>query len=75
MGEMFAYVTVFVVVVVVVVVVFVFCFVNPIIEVGIFRLRGWCMLGVFLLPAFRQTDRDRERQREEGTGMSGEAHL
>ena len=27
-------------------------FSNPTIEVVTFRLRGWCMLGVFLLPAF-----------------------
>ena len=27
-------------------------FVHPTIEVVTFRLRGWCMLGVFLLPAF-----------------------
>ena len=27
-------------------------FFNPIIEVATFRLRGWCMLDVFLLPAF-----------------------
>ena len=25
---------------------------NPTFEVVTFRLRGWCMLGVFLLPAF-----------------------
>ena len=25
---------------------------NPTTEVVTFRLRGWCMLGVFLLPAF-----------------------
>ena len=25
---------------------------DPTIEVVIFRLRGWCMLGVLLLPAF-----------------------
>ena len=25
---------------------------NPTIEVVTFRLHGWCMLGVFLLPAF-----------------------
>ena len=25
---------------------------NPTIEIVTFRLRGWCMLGVFLLPAF-----------------------
>ena len=36
LGEIFAYVTVF----------------NPAIEVVTFCLRGWCMLGVFLLPAF-----------------------
>ena len=36
LGEIFAYVTAF----------------NPTIEVFTFRLRGWCMLGVFLLPAF-----------------------
>ena len=27
-------------------------FLNPTIEVVTFRLRGWCTLGVFLLPAF-----------------------
>ena len=27
-------------------------FLNPTIEVVTFRLRGWCILGVFLLPAF-----------------------
>ena len=27
-------------------------FFNPTIEVVTFRLRGWCMLGVYLLPAF-----------------------
>ena len=31
---------------------FFFFFLIPTIEVVIFRLRGWCMLGVFLLPAF-----------------------
>ena len=36
LGEIFAHVTVF----------------NPSIEVVPFRLCGWCMLGVFLLPAF-----------------------
>ena len=39
-GETFVYVTVFVL------------FLNPAIEVVTFRLRGWCMLGVFLSPAF-----------------------
>ena len=37
LGEIFAYVTVFV---------------NLTIEVVTFRLRGYCMLGVFLLPSF-----------------------
>ena len=27
-------------------------FFNPTIKVVTFRLRGWCVLGVFLLPAF-----------------------
>ena len=38
LGEIFAYVTV--------------VFFNPTIEVVTFRLRGWCMLGVFLLVVF-----------------------
>ena len=38
LSEIFAYVTVF--------------FFNPTIEVVTLRLRGWCILGVFLLPAF-----------------------
>ena len=42
MGEIFAYVTVLVFL-------FVYFFFNPTIEVVSFRLRGWCMLGVFLL--------------------------
>ena len=29
-----------------------YCFLNPIIEEVTFCLHGWCMLGVFLLPAF-----------------------
>ena len=36
LGEIFAYVTVF----------------SPFIDVVTFHLRGWCMLGVFLLPTF-----------------------
>ena len=35
-------------------------FFNPTIKVVTFRLRGWCLLGVFLLPAF--TCRGHERQ-------------
>ena len=38
LGEIFGYVTVF--------------FKNPTIKVVTFRLRGWCVLGMFLLPAF-----------------------
>ena len=38
LGEIFAYVTIF--------------FFHPTMEVVTFRLCGWCMLGVFLLPAF-----------------------
>ena len=35
------------------------CF-NPTIEVVTFRLRGWCMLGVFLLPAFTPPKHERQ---------------
>ena len=31
---------------------FLFFFLNPTIEVVTFRLRGWCMLDVILLPVF-----------------------
>ena len=41
LGENFAYVTAFF-----------FFFFNPTIMVVTFRLRGWCMLGVFLSQAF-----------------------
>ena len=34
-------------------------FFNPTIEVVTFRLRGWCMLGVFLLPAFTRLGHER----------------
>ena len=43
LGEIFAYVTVF----------------NPTIKVVTFRLRGWCVLGVFLLPAFTHLGHER----------------
>ena len=46
LGEIFAYVTVFLFAG------FFFFFFNPTIEVVTFRLCGWCMLGVVLLPAF-----------------------
>ena len=49
MGEIFAYVTGFLLVCFVL-----FCFLNPTIEVVTFCLRGWCMLGVFLLLAFNR---------------------
>ena len=44
LGEIFAYVTVF----------------NPTIEVVTFRLREWCMLGVFLLPALIRPGHERQ---------------
>ena len=37
LGEIFAYVTIFF---------------NPTIKIVTFRFCGWCILGVFLLPAF-----------------------
>ena len=46
LGEIFAYVTVF--------------FKNPTIKVVTFRLRGWCVLGVFLLPAFTRLGHERQ---------------
>ena len=44
LGEILAYVTVY----------------NPKIKVVTFRLRGWCMLGVFLLPAFTHLGHERQ---------------
>ena len=35
-------------------------FFNPTIKVVTFRLRGWCMLGVFLLPAFTRLGHERQ---------------
>ena len=35
-----------------------FFFNNPTIELITFRLRGWCVLGVFLLPAFTYLEHD-----------------
>ena len=35
-------------------------FFNPTIEVVTFRLRGWCVLGVFLLPAFTRLGHERQ---------------
>ena len=32
---------------------------NPTIQVVTFRLRGWCMVGVFLLPAFTHQGHER----------------
>ena len=37
-----------------------FVFFNPAIEVVTFRLRGWCMLCVFLLPAFNHLRHGRQ---------------
>ena len=50
MGEIFAYVTFF----------FFFFFLNQTIEVVTFRIRGWCMLGVFLLSAFTRLGHERQ---------------
>ena len=44
LGEIFACVTIF----------------NPTIKVVTFRLRGWCVLGVFLLPAFTRLGHERQ---------------
>ena len=44
LGEIFAYVTVF----------------NPTIKIVTFRLHGWCVLGVFLLPAFTRLGHERQ---------------
>ena len=46
-GEIFAYVTVF-------------FFYNPTIKVVPFRLRGWFVLGVYLLPAFTRLGHERQ---------------
>ena len=46
LGEIFAYVTVF--------------FFNPTIKVVTFLLREWCVLGVFLLPAFTCLGHERQ---------------
>ena len=35
-------------------------FFNPTIKVGTFRLGGWCVLGVFLLPAFTRLGHGRQ---------------
>ena len=35
-------------------------FCNPTIEVVTFRLRGWCMLGVCLLPVFTRPGYERQ---------------
>ena len=35
-------------------------FFNPTIKVVTFRLCGWCMLGVFLLPAFTHLGHERQ---------------
>ena len=39
---------------------FCFFFFNPTIKVVTFRLRGWCVLGVFLLPAFTRLGHERQ---------------
>ena len=46
-------------------------FANPTIEVVTFRLRGWCMLGVFLLPAFTRLGHERQDLMSTCDGMHG----
>ena len=53
LGEIFAYATVFRFV-------FFLFFFNPTIEVITFRLRGWCMLGIILLPVFTRLGHERQ---------------
>ena len=35
-------------------------FFNPTLKVVTFRLRGWCVLGVSLLPAFTRLEHERQ---------------
>ena len=51
LGEIFAHVTVFC---------FLLFFFYPTIKVVTFRLRGWCVLGVFFLPAFTRLGHERQ---------------
>ena len=44
-------------------------FFNPTIEVVAFRLRGLCMLGVFLLPAFTRLGHERQDLLSQCDGM------
>ena len=39
---------------------FLWPFSNPTIDVVTLRLHGWCMLGVFLLPAFTRLGHERQ---------------
>ena len=75
LGEIFAYVTVFCLVGFVL-----FCFCccfcccccccfNPTIEIVTFRLRGWCMLGVLLLPAFTRLGHECQDLLSPGDGI------
>ena len=43
---------------------------NPTIGVVTFSLRGWCMLGVFLLPAFPRLGRERQDLLSPWDGMN-----
>ena len=42
---------------------------NPTTEVDTFRLRGWCILGVFLLPAFTRLGHECQDLLSPGDGM------
>ena len=44
-------------------------FLNSAIEVVTFRLRGWCLLGVFLLPAFTRLGHIRQELLSPCNGM------
>ena len=44
-------------------------FLSPTLEVLTFCLRGWCMLGVFLLPAFTRLGHDSQDRLSPCNGM------
>ena len=44
---------------------------NPTIKVVTFRLRGWCVLGVYLLPAFTRLG----HERQDHLSLCGEMHV
>ena len=42
---------------------------NPTVQVVTFRLRGWCVLGVFLSPAFTRLGHERQNLLSPCDGM------